>query len=208
MGNMRSLKNDRKLFFSAFIILPFFYFDKAVVTWIKNFDPALWMYHLDQALNPLIKFFSHGATLIVFSLLLYIFGRRYHQRIYDAGKALFIGLISTGLVVQGLKHIVGRARPRITFDPVFIGPSVKSGYDSFPSGHTALAFCLAFILSRYFPRYRIPCYLFAVTVGWDRLDGLSHFPSDVIAGAVIGTVVAKVLSIEIFHSEHQVSQTA
>ncbi len=205
---MRSLKNDRKLFFSAFIIFPFFYFDKAVVTWIKNFDPALWMYHLDQALNPWIKFFSHGATLIVFSLLLYIFGRRYHQRIYDAGKALFIGLITTGLVVQGLKHIVGRARPRITFDPVFIGPSVKSGYDSFPSGHTALAFCLAFILSRYFPRYRILCYLFAVTVGWDRLDGLSHFPSDVIAGAVIGTIVAKILSIEIFHLEHQVSQTA
>jgi membrane-associated phospholipid phosphatase len=205
---MQSLKNERKLFFSAFIIFPFLYFDKAVVTWIKNFDPALWMYHLDQACNPLIKFFSHGATLIVFSLLICLFGRRYSQRIYDAGKFLFIGLISTGLVVQALKHIVGRARPRITFDPVFIGPSIRSGYDSFPSGHTALAFCLAFILSRYFPRYRILFYLFAVIVGWDRLDGLSHFPSDIIAGAVIGTIVAKVLAIKIFRSEYPVSQTA
>jgi membrane-associated phospholipid phosphatase len=207
MGNMPYLKNDRKLFFSVFIIFPFFYFDKTVVTWIKDVDCNVGMYHLGQALNPLVAFFSHGATLIAFSIVLYLFGRFRNQRIYDAGKSLFIGLVSTGLVVQGLKHIIGRARPRITFDPVFIGPSVKSGFDSFPSGHTALAFCLAFILSEYFPRYRIMFYLFAVTVGWYRLDGLSHFPSDVIAGAVVGTAVAKVLSIGIFRSKRPVPQS-
>jgi membrane-associated phospholipid phosphatase len=59
-----------------------------------------------------------------------------------------------------------------------------------------MAFCLAAILSRYYPSYWIPFYFFAVVEGLSRIDGASHFPADVMAGAIVGIVVAKVLEMK------------
>jgi membrane-associated phospholipid phosphatase len=86
---------------------------------------------------------------------------------------------------------VGRARPRITHDTIFIGPSFRSGYDSFPSGHATVAFCLAYMLSSYYPKYRAVFYAFAVLVGIDRIQGFHHFPADVLGGIVVGTLVGE-----------------
>ena len=77
---------------------------------------------------------------------------------------------------------------------MIIGPSLKGGYDSFPSGHSAVVFCFAFILAKQFPRYKIEFYCIAAIIGVMRVVDLSHFPSDVAAGAVFGVLVGKVLS--------------
>ncbi len=45
-------------------------------------------------------------------------------------------------------------------------------------------------VSLYFPRYKMVFYLVASYFGIERVDDLSHFPSDVIAGAIFGTAVA------------------
>jgi hypothetical protein len=110
-----------KIVFQCFPHIPFFYFDKTVVTWIKNFHCALSMNHLGQALNPAIKFLSHGATLMAFSIILYGVGKIFRRKISDARRSLLVGLVFAGLVGQALKHIVGRARPCLTFDPYLSG---------------------------------------------------------------------------------------
>ena len=38
-------------------------------------------------------------------------------------------------------------------------------------------------------------------IGLERVEGIAHFPSDVLAGAVIGIVIAKLLSVKVFRSE-------
>ena len=195
---MRFLRNNGKLLSPVFLFPLFFLsLDRTVILWIRgvHIDNAH-AYAMLRYLDPLVDFSAHGATLIAGALLLCLVGRFLEPRLYDAGRTLFVGLVSAGISVQVLKHLIGRARPRLTDESVFIGPSLKNGYDSFPSGHTTLVFCLACILSQYFPRYRTPLYLFALVVSLERIEDLAHFPSDVIAGALVGLLVGKILLLK------------
>ena len=65
----------------------------------------------------------------------------------------------------------------------------SSNYESFPSGHTALAFSGAsFIAYRYEKKYAIPAYLLATFVGYSRVYAKKHYWDDVIVGAGIGVL--------------------
>lgn len=190
---MQFLKDNKRLFYIA-IILPLFifYLDKTAILWMRSFHKDNFnIYPFLEYIDPFINFAGNGATLMIIALMFYISGRYLNQRLYHAGRLMLVGFLSTGVIVQVLKHLIGRARPRLTVDTVFIGPSWRSGYDSFPSGHTAVVFCLAYILSRYYPKYRLVFYLFAIVVGFERFEDVSHFPSDVLAGTIIGIIVGK-----------------
>lgn len=64
-----------------------------------------------------------------------------------------------------------------------------SGYDSFPSGHTAIAFASASNLYiRYGWQKGIPAYGLASLVALGRVEENKHYWKDVIAGAAIGSV--------------------
>jgi membrane-associated phospholipid phosphatase len=76
---------------------------------------------------------------------------------------------------------------------LFIGPTFEDVYHSFPSGHTAVAFCFAYILARHFPKHEILFFIYAVIVAWERVEDKSHFPSDVLAGAFVGLIIGKIL---------------
>lgn len=176
--------------------MPFFILalDETIIRWVKD----LHMQHgtvssLLKAADPFIYTISHGSTLIGTSFLLYVIGRKYNHQLFEIGKSLFVGLVSAGFTVQVLKHLIGRARPWITDTSFFIGPSLRKGYDSFPSGHTTLAFSLAIILSCHLPKYRALFYFFAVVVGLWRVEALAHFPSDVLGGVIVGTIVGSVV---------------
>jgi len=103
-------------------------------------------------------------------------------------EALLIGSFSRRLVV----FAAGRARPYECKGPYSFGnPKGRS----FFSGHTASAFEMATILSHhvdYLP-FTILCYGFSTAMGFQRLDTNCHWPSDVLLGAVYGTVVAKTI---------------
>jgi len=204
---MRFLRETKSLIYIACLLPLFiFYLDKIIVRWMKYSYKYMEMHRLFKYIDPYVDIVGNGLTLILFAFILFLFGKYVNNRFYAAGRSLFAGLITAGMVVQILKHLIGRARPRLTHDPVFIGPSFQSSYDSFPSGHTVMVFCLAYILSKHFPKYKIIFYLFAVTVGFDRIGDISHFPSDVLAGMVIGLLVAKILSEKIIPLKVPASQ--
>ena len=101
--------------------------------------------------------------------------------VYMAG-----GFIVSAIVTQGLKKIIKRDRPFITY-PFIIKKDAGGGY-SFPSGHTTAAFCTATSLSLLFPKWYViaPCYLYAATVGYARMYQGVHYPTDILAGAIVG----------------------
>ncbi len=122
---------------------------------------------------------------------------------WDGGRTAirFAAAISAAsLAVQATKYVVGRARPDWVHDTTrFFGPfgMFNSGdylaIDSMPSGHTTAAFAMAAALSHRWPRISVLWFLLAAGVGLARTLLDRHFPSDVILGALLGTVVGTVV---------------
>lgn len=108
-----------------------------------------------------------------------------------------VGLIIVNLVVYLLKDTIRRPRPT----------EILTDY-SFPSAHAANAFFVASYLSGLLARRKNKpsglrrvkvtsgvLYFLAILVGYSRLYLHVHYLSDVIGGAIIGLLVAKVIAI-------------
>jgi membrane-associated phospholipid phosphatase len=107
-------------------------------------------------------------------------------------KAIFLcsSFAFSTAVTTCLKFAVKRDRPFITYPD--IEKLTAAGSLSFPSGHTSSAFSLATSLSLIYPKWYViaPSFLWASSVGYSRMHLGVHYPSDVLAGAIIGSGTA------------------
>lgn len=108
---------------------------------------------------------------------------------------VFICIAVSGLSVDVLKVIFGRARPTLWFDEGIYGfspfafPS-SNYYQSFPSGHSTTLFTIAGAITCFFPRLRIMMLVFASFFAFSRVVIGAHYLSDIIVGGVFGYYVA------------------
>ncbi len=162
-------------------------FDQSVTLLIHQL--YLWGGDLLTKVMEIISLFGkHGLFLIALSLILAFF-----HKTRRFGTAMCIGIALGALFVNiYLKVAIARPRPyTIDFYKqlwMLVGQNVESDY-CFPSGHTNAAFATmvpVFILGK--KRWSWLALVFAVVMGISRIYLVVHFPSDVLAGMITGTL--------------------
>jgi membrane-associated phospholipid phosphatase len=111
----------------------------------------------------------------------------------DAGRdSLEAEIIAGGIVTPALKRAFGRSRPIQEEGAHKFRPG-SSTHESFPSGHATNAFAFATAVAGHYDGWVVPTvvYSLATAVAVSRVNDRAHFPSDVLAGALIGHAVAK-----------------
>ena len=149
-------------------------------------------FHSQEWLNYAMKYISllakGGAISIACCILLLIF-----KRTRRVGLAVAFALVLDVLVVNIiLKNAVGRARPwtheELSWADAFYaqyGIDLSADY-CFPSGHTAVTFCVAAVLVIFYRAKATPAVVLAFLIGISRIYLCEHYVSDVVAGMLIG----------------------
>lgn len=92
-----------------------------------------------------------------------------------------------------LKVLTNRLRP-YQVDPTLRTPLDRDESRSFPSGHAAISFAAATVFADAHPEYALPAYTYATLVSYSRMYGGLHYPSDLLAGAVLGYGTGKLFT--------------
>lgn len=144
----------------------------------------------NKSLDPTFKFITNSAIPICIATPIVIYSVGLVKK--DSSlkyNAIYIGetILVSALLSTVLKYSVNRDRPFVTYP--FIEKVSVGGSPSFPSGHVSLTFASATSLSIAFPKWYViaPVFLWASAVGYSRMDFGVHYPSDVLAGAIVGS---------------------
>ncbi len=143
--------------------------------------------------NNFQKFISNSAPYISMGTPIVMVGaglisknKALTQQGLQTGAALTVTVGTTFLI----KKLVNRPRPYLTY------PDLKNlsteGSASFPSGHTSTAFSIATSLSMNYRKWYViaPAYIWAGATGYSRMYQNVHYPTDVLAGAALGSLSA------------------
>jgi membrane-associated phospholipid phosphatase len=146
----------------------------------KSFDPAFKL--ITQSVTP----FEIAAPAVFVTLYLS------KKDSLANRKAIFLcsSFVLCSVVGTSLKYSIKRDRPYVTYPD--IEKLTPAGKLSFPSNHTSFAFSLATSMSILYPKWYViaPSFLWASSIAYSRLELGVHYPSDVLAGALIGSGTA------------------
>ncbi len=166
--------------------------------WLEHFDHQLFFLINNGLSTPILDHFfwvvsvlAHGVVLIVIAgmRLWYVDRQQFKPHLGWIVVALLVGTSLTQLI----KYQLDRPRPLDEFAALIQAGTVHLNiigrhlyHRSFPSGHTQGAACVLSYLVMLYPNqwYWYGGGLFLV--GLSRVYLGVHFPSDVVAGAIIG----------------------
>jgi undecaprenyl-diphosphatase len=172
--------------FGAAILAAAFLCDAAVQTWVVQ--------HQTPSALGLMRFVTkwgdwptHVAAGVLGAAIAYALGKREWLVIF---AAMVIACAVAGSVNRVIKMTAGRSRPSVKVERGWNGPSAKSDYHAFPSGHTAAS--TAFFAALVFARRRIGLALLPIplVIAASRIYLNAHYLSDVVFAAMLGIACA------------------
>jgi len=161
----------------------FFQLDGNILLWIQE-------YIRNDFLTPIFKFITHlgdeGYVWIAIAIIL-LFIKNYRKVGLMVGGSLLGSLVFNNMII---KNIVARPRPYRMIETLSILIPEPGEY-SFPSGHTSSSFAAGVVLYLMLPKkYGVPAMVLAFLIGISRLYVGVHYPTDVLGGMVMGTLLA------------------
>lgn len=181
------------------------------INFISQIDTNLFLFinhlphnlFLDNFFGLLSFVGEYGTVWFVLTFLLFLKNLAPHRtvRSYEAKKLAIIyitGLVSLTLVFF-LKEIFHRPRPEFVLQNVILPFGPDSSF-SFPSGHALISFVFATLLvelGQFGKLGKTIIYSLTLFISFSRLYLGYHYPLDLVAGAVMGILVARV-AIKIF----------
>ena len=143
-------------------------------------------------IDDVMKFATNYAVHVfaVVLLLMWFFGKEQMKKtvVYSAISGA-VGILVNVLISK----IYFEARPFVTHDDIHV--LVDHAADaSFPSDHTTGAIALAFAIALRHKKLGVIMMLFALLTGFSRIYVGNHYPGDVLAGIIVGILVAWIIS--------------
>ncbi len=138
-----------------------------------------------ELFNRIMIFFTnlgdYGTVWIAIALILFL-NKKYRK----TGILAFVSLAICSVIVNIiLKPLIQRPRPFTEIADIILLIKTPKDY-SFPSGHTAASFVMVYIFFRHIKKYFIPVFITGILIAFSRMYLTVHFPSDIIAGIIIG----------------------
>lgn len=145
--------------------------------------------------SGLVSHLGHGIFLGGVITSLYAGGEIFHSTSLRKTALLSLeGWLTSGVLVLGIKFIIGRARPytgkqSTTFHPFSLG----SSFHSFPSGHSSSAFAVASVVAEQTEEWELDLMVYSLAglVALSRIHDEKHWASDVFVGSALGYFVGK-----------------
>lgn len=162
-------------------------FDNYILCLIKKYVQNEYL----DILMPIITSMGNlGAIWIIIAAIISLDGT--HRLI---GFVVIFTLIISTILGEGIiKNIVRRVRPCNVYNNGSLLISKPLSY-SFPSGHTLSSFAVSEMLFIYYPEYRFIFMTIAVLIALSRIYLYVHYPTDIIAGIILGTLCSKFILI-------------
>ena len=176
------------------ILLMLRYFTNSVTRWDTLLFHRIFGWGDKRFLNRSFRLISWSANGYLYPFIaLYIF-----LKLDGAISKPFLLSVAVAFPIERvlyhfLKQAMKRDRPFQKIDDVHFRVRPPDRF-SFPSGHTASAFLVMTLLSSFFPIpvIQIGTFIWAVMVGVARVYLGVHYPTDVLAGALLGICTAEI----------------
>ena len=167
-----------------------------MISFIQRFDSFSLLYIKDNMhgiimdkVMVILTNLGNGGLIWIIIIALLMINKKYRKIGFMALGALILSAI---LGEEIIKNVVKRIRPSSNI-PAFNLLIKKPLSYSFPSGHTSSSFAVAGILSYYFKNYAAEFFGLATLIGFSRVYLYVHYPTDVLAGTVLGLTCSGII---------------
>lgn len=139
----------------------------------------------NACLNSMAIFFAEYFQYFIVLLLIFLLAVNYRKYLRMAIAAFVAAVFSRFVVAEIIRFILPRSRPFVE-NKVNVILQHSASESSFPSGHASFFFALAVVAYFYNKKLGIFLFISAFLISISRVFGGIHWPSDILAGAIVG----------------------